>query len=118
MQQAQHIGGRSQLPGRSTDVTTQTLTWNVCPPSNTVRPFEKSARLGPAGNPQWGPDAGNHQDSWDPYAGLPSYWNHEDRDKGDPDYDENELEVLCLQSFEAVCDDDYLADKARSRRHK
>ncbi|KAG1834009.1 hypothetical protein DFJ58DRAFT_750229 [Suillus subalutaceus] len=40
----------------------------------------------------WGLDAGNHQDDWDPYAGLPSHWNHEDRDEGDPGYDEDELE--------------------------
>ncbi|KAG1718478.1 hypothetical protein EDB19DRAFT_1837982 [Suillus lakei] len=53
-------------------------------------------------NHQRGLDAGNHQDSWDPYAGLPSHWNHEDRNEGDPDYDENELEVLCLQPFAAV----------------
>ncbi|KAG1745694.1 hypothetical protein EDB19DRAFT_1632070, partial [Suillus lakei] len=43
------------------------------------RLFEKSAQSGSAGNFQWGLDAGNHQDSWDPYAGLPSHWNHEDR---------------------------------------
>ncbi|KAG1765054.1 hypothetical protein EV702DRAFT_1213746, partial [Suillus placidus] len=56
------------------------------------RLFEKSARSGSAGNYQWGLDAGNHQDDWDPYAGLLSHWNHEDRNEGDPDYDENELE--------------------------
>ncbi|KAG1765239.1 hypothetical protein EDD22DRAFT_755237, partial [Suillus occidentalis] len=42
------------------------------------RLFEKSAQSGSAGNYQWGLDAGNHQDGWDPYAGLPSYWNHND----------------------------------------
>ncbi|KAG1755805.1 hypothetical protein EDB19DRAFT_1625105, partial [Suillus lakei] len=48
----------------------------------------------------WGLDAGNHQDGWDPYAGLPSHWNRKDRNEGDPDYDENE--VLCLQPFKTV----------------
>ncbi|KAG1777063.1 hypothetical protein EV702DRAFT_970383 [Suillus placidus] len=66
------------------------------------RLFEKSARSGSAGNYQWGLDAGNHQDDWDPYAGLLSHWNHEDRNEGDPDYDENELEVLCFPLFETV----------------
>ncbi|KAG2738666.1 hypothetical protein P692DRAFT_20956861 [Suillus brevipes Sb2] len=55
------------------------------------RLFEKSAQSGSAGNYQWGLDAGNHQDGWDPYAGLPSYWNHNDHNE-DADYDENELE--------------------------
>ncbi|KAH9949621.1 hypothetical protein B0H21DRAFT_836748, partial [Amylocystis lapponica] len=42
--------------------------------------FEKSKRAGLAGHYQWGLDAGDHQDGWDPYAGLPSEWNHEDRE--------------------------------------
>ncbi|KAG2341399.1 hypothetical protein BDR05DRAFT_888265, partial [Suillus weaverae] len=54
------------------------------------------------GNYQWGLDAGSHQDGWDPYAGLPSHRNNEDRNEGDPDYDENELEVLCLLTFEMI----------------
>ncbi|KAG1888421.1 hypothetical protein F4604DRAFT_1532189, partial [Suillus subluteus] len=50
--------------------------------------FKKSAQSGSAGNYQWGLrlDAGNHQDGWDPYAGLPSHWNHEDCNEGDPSY--------------------------------
>jgi hypothetical protein len=36
------------------------------------RLFEKSAQSGSAGNYQWGLDAENHQDGWDPYAELPS----------------------------------------------
>ncbi|KAG1727727.1 hypothetical protein EDB19DRAFT_1642847, partial [Suillus lakei] len=60
------------------------------------------SQLGSAGNFQWGLDAGNHQDGWDPYAGLPSHWNHEDCNEGDLDCDENELEVLCLQPFATV----------------
>ncbi|KAF9540660.1 hypothetical protein CPC08DRAFT_612377, partial [Agrocybe pediades] len=30
------------------------------------------------GNYQWGLDAGNHQDGWNPYTGLPEYLNHVD----------------------------------------
>ncbi|KAG2342656.1 hypothetical protein BDR05DRAFT_963859, partial [Suillus weaverae] len=71
-----------------------------CPSVFEQRLFEKSAQSGSAGNYQWGLDAGSHQDGWDPYAGLPSHWNHEGRNEGDPDYDENELEVLCLLTFE------------------
>ncbi|KAI0684260.1 hypothetical protein BC835DRAFT_1293395, partial [Cytidiella melzeri] len=41
-----------------------------------------------AGWYQWGLDAGEHQESWDPYAGLPSHWNHGDF------YPDNEDEVL------------------------
>ncbi|KAG2156784.1 uncharacterized protein EDB93DRAFT_1307406, partial [Suillus bovinus] len=52
--------------------------------------FENSAQSGSAGNHQWGLDAGNHQDGWDPYARLSFHCNHEDRGEGDPDYDENE----------------------------
>jgi hypothetical protein len=58
--------------------------------------FEKLAQSGSAGNYKWGLDTGNHQDSWDPHAEPPSYWNHNDHNEGDTDYDENELEVLCL----------------------
>jgi hypothetical protein len=43
---------------------------------------------------KWGLDARNHQDGWDPYAELTSHWNQVDRNDGDADYDENELEVL------------------------
>ncbi|KAG1829043.1 hypothetical protein DFJ58DRAFT_638193, partial [Suillus subalutaceus] len=39
--------------------------------------FEKLAQSGSAGHYQWGLDAGNHQDGWDPYAGHQSHWNHE-----------------------------------------
>ncbi|KAG1717558.1 hypothetical protein EDB19DRAFT_2001825 [Suillus lakei] len=77
--------------GRSTDVTHTDVDLE-CLSAFEQHLFEKSARSGSAGNFQWGLDAGNHQDSWDPYAGLPSHWNHEDHNEGDPDYDENELE--------------------------
>ncbi|KAF8873376.1 hypothetical protein CPB84DRAFT_1690812, partial [Gymnopilus junonius] len=40
--------------------------------------FERSALAGVAGNRQWGLDARDHQDCWNPYAGLPEEWNHED----------------------------------------
>ncbi|KAG1732933.1 hypothetical protein EDB19DRAFT_1732089 [Suillus lakei] len=48
---------------------------------------------------EWGLDAGNHQDGWDPYAGLSSHWNHKDGNEGDLDYD---LEMLCLLTFKMV----------------
>lgn len=50
--------------------------------------FERSARAGVAGNRQWGLDVGEHQDGWDVYGGLPSYWNREDRGES-----EGEMEV-------------------------
>ncbi len=50
--------------------------------------FERSSRAGVAGNCQWGLDVGEHQGGWDPYIGLPSTWNHEDRDES-----EGEVEV-------------------------
>jgi hypothetical protein len=50
--------------------------------------FEKSSRAGPAGNYQWGLDAGDHQGAWDPYDGAPGEWNHGDRSGS-----EAELEV-------------------------
>ncbi|KAG1769744.1 hypothetical protein EV702DRAFT_978491, partial [Suillus placidus] len=64
--------------------------------------FEKSVQSGSAGNYQWVLDAENHQDGLDPYAGLPSHWNRKNRNEGEPDYDENELEVLCLLTFEMI----------------
>ncbi|KAG1853927.1 hypothetical protein DFJ58DRAFT_660657, partial [Suillus subalutaceus] len=59
-----------------------------------------------AGNYQWNLDAGNHQHGWDPYTGLPSHWNHEDRNERDPDY---ELEVLCFLAFETVLLNNHLS---------
>ncbi|KAJ7474341.1 hypothetical protein FB451DRAFT_1467183 [Mycena latifolia] len=47
------------------------------------RLFENSMRAGRAGNQQWGLDMGPHQDSWNPYANIPTHWNHEDRDEND-----------------------------------
>jgi hypothetical protein len=38
--------------------------------------FERSARVGVSGHWQWGLDAGTHQDGWNPYAGLPTHWYH------------------------------------------
>jgi hypothetical protein len=31
------------------------------------------------GEYQWGLDAGDHQDAWNPYNGLPCHWIHADR---------------------------------------
>ncbi|KAF8956009.1 hypothetical protein BDZ97DRAFT_1764147 [Flammula alnicola] len=50
--------------------------------------FERSSKAGIAGNCQWGLDAGDHQECWDPYQGIPSYWNYGDRSES-----EGELEV-------------------------
>ncbi|KAF9236619.1 hypothetical protein BU15DRAFT_63878 [Melanogaster broomeanus] len=50
------------------------------------RLFEDSLAAGIAGNQQWGLDAGEHQDHWHPYWGMPSQWNVEDRE-----YSEGEL---------------------------
>ncbi|KAG6824380.1 hypothetical protein H0H93_002099, partial [Arthromyces matolae] len=41
--------------------------------------FERSLRAGISGHYQWGLDAGDHQNAWDPYLGLPEEWNHGDR---------------------------------------
>jgi hypothetical protein len=94
--------------GRSTDVTHTDVDLE-CLSVFEQRLFEKSAQSGSAGNYQWGLDAGNHQDGWDPYAGLPSHWNHDDRNEGDADYDENELEVLFLLTFQAVLADNLIS---------
>ncbi|KAJ6623167.1 hypothetical protein B0H10DRAFT_825259 [Mycena sp. CBHHK59/15] len=37
--------------------------------------FECSDAAGPAGDEQWGLDAGNHQGRWVPYTGLPDHWS-------------------------------------------
>jgi hypothetical protein len=37
--------------------------------------FECSLDAGPAGNNQWGLDAGPHQNNWQPYALIPLEWN-------------------------------------------
>ncbi|KAF8066482.1 hypothetical protein FPV67DRAFT_1626399 [Lyophyllum atratum] len=59
--------------------------------------FEQSSAAGIAGHFQWGLDAGDHQDGWDPYAGLPEDWCHGDRIGS-----ETELEVSgdCYQGHE------------------
>jgi len=54
------------------------------------RMFERSNRAGASGNWQWGLDVGEHQDRWNPYNGLPTHWNFDDRDQH-----ESELEPGC-----------------------
>ena len=49
--------------------------------------FERSRAAGIAGEYQWGLDAGEHQDAWNPYDGLPYHWIHADRLE---DYDDDE----------------------------
>ena len=61
--------------------------------------FERSSKAGVAGNCQWGLDAGEHQSGWDPYIGLPSTWNHEDRDDS-----EGEIEVRLSSAFFSPAD--------------
>ena len=41
--------------------------------------FEHSQVAGIAGEYQWGLDAGDHQNAWNPYDGLPDHWIHTDR---------------------------------------
>lgn len=53
------------------------------------RLFECSEDAGEAGFQQWGLDAGDHQDGWDPYQNLPSDWE----DGWQPDDAEAILEV-------------------------
>ncbi|KAF9455269.1 hypothetical protein BDZ94DRAFT_1149587, partial [Collybia nuda] len=45
--------------------------------------FERSAQAGIAGHFQWGLDAGDHQDCWNPYSDTPEHWNHGDREGSD-----------------------------------
>jgi hypothetical protein len=59
-----------------------------CLTSLEERMFERSNRVGASGNWQWGLDVGEHQEMWNPYFGLPIYWNFGDRDEH-----ESELEV-------------------------
>ena len=47
--------------------------------------FERSQAAGIAGGYQWGLDAGDHQDAWNPYHGLPYHWIHTDRLEIDDD---------------------------------
>ena len=51
--------------------------------------FERSALVGIAGHCQWRLDAGDHQDFWNPYEGIPDHWNHRDRESKS----EGELQV-------------------------
>jgi hypothetical protein len=41
--------------------------------------FERSQAAGIAGEYQWGLDAGDHQDGWNPYDSIPDHWIHPDR---------------------------------------
>jgi len=59
--------------------------------------FENSSRAGIAGNHQWGLDAGDHQEGWNPYLGTPEHWNHGDR----PGNNDTEMQVSLFLNF--VC---------------
>ncbi|KAG1887942.1 uncharacterized protein F5891DRAFT_966429 [Suillus fuscotomentosus] len=52
-----------------------------------ARMFEDSEEAGPAGNQQWGLDAGQHHRRWNVYLGIPDEW------VSARDYSESELEV-------------------------
>jgi hypothetical protein len=52
-----------------------------------ARMFEDSEEAGPAGNQQWGLDAGQHHRWWDVYLNIPNEWVME------RDYSNTELEV-------------------------
>ncbi|KAG6904433.1 hypothetical protein DXG01_009991, partial [Tephrocybe rancida] len=54
--------------------------------------FERSREAGIAGYYQWGLDAGDHQEQWDPWGGLPTDLNHEDRT-------DSESELVCGNNF-------------------
>lgn len=47
------------------------------------RMFERSREAGIAGHFQWGRDAGDHQECWDPYRGIQEEWDHGDRSGSD-----------------------------------
>lgn len=49
------------------------------------RMFEQSEAAGLAGFYQWGLDAGDHQNAWDPYANIPHDWNAGDLYPADMD---------------------------------
>jgi hypothetical protein len=48
--------------------------------------FEVSKAAGRAGYWQWGRDAGDHQEDWDPYEHLPADWHHNDAEYDDDNY--------------------------------
>ena len=51
--------------------------------------FTRSQAAGQAGSYQWGLDAGDHQNRWNPYDDLPSHWYHDD----ELEYEEDIYEV-------------------------
>ena len=59
--------------------------------------FERSLLAGVAGNFQWGLDAGDHQDRWNPYAGTPPMWNHEDRESSEGEHEVSHYIILSLE---------------------
>ena len=62
------------------------------------RIFECSEEAGEAGFEQWGLDAGDHQDAWNPYQGLPADWE----DGWRPEDAEEILEVSHYLLFEGM----------------
>ncbi|KAI0742317.1 hypothetical protein C8Q80DRAFT_1238022 [Daedaleopsis nitida] len=50
-----------------------------------LRMFERSKAAGDVGYFQWGLDAGDHEEHWDPYDSLPNDWNVGDYEPDDPE---------------------------------
>lgn len=49
--------------------------------------LEDSKRAGIAGSQQWGLDAGDHQECWPVYVGLPESWRPGDREGSEDEYE-------------------------------
>ncbi|KAG2133699.1 hypothetical protein DEU56DRAFT_888775 [Suillus clintonianus] len=58
-----------------------------------ARMFEDSEEAGPAGNQQWGLDAGQHHRRWNVYLNVPSEW------VSGREYSESELKVRKLEHY-------------------
>lgn len=65
--------------------------------------FENSKRAGIAGNQQWGLDAGDHQDRWGVYSGLPQSWTPGDRQEGDDEHEVRQIGHPGKSSIDTFC---------------
>ncbi|KAG1855229.1 hypothetical protein F4604DRAFT_1906722 [Suillus subluteus] len=70
---------------------------------------------GAPGNEQWGKDAGAHQDRWNPYEGLPEYWNHGDRDPYAPEF---EGELDCGANFSEGSEPEVIKKEKHTKKPK
>lgn len=62
------------------------------------RMFEVSKAAGTAGYWQWGLDAGDHQECWDPYQTLPTSWHYPDAEL-DTEEHHHKLEVCDIRKL-------------------